>query len=117
MPDELRLTEILTTSSAVANYRGVPDVRAVDVLDATRILREEITLEDLGRPRSPLLSRVSPAGKSATHGVRELAQRWFAELGSDPTSAFGPGQFEQFLADLLALAAEEAGGTGPEDES
>ena len=115
MPDSLRLTEVLTTASAVANYRGVHDVRAIDVLDAIRILREEMTLDDLGRPRSPLLSRASPAGVGATVAVRELAQRWFAALDSDPVAEFFGGQFAEFEEELVALVAEEAGeghGTG-----
>ena len=107
MAERLRLTEILTTSSAVANYRGVPAVRAIDVLDAVAVLRGEKTLDDLGRPLSPLVSRVSGAGSGATEGVRDLAQRWFASLGADPTAEFSDAQLSAFEAELARLADVE----------
>lgn len=108
MGEGLRLSEILTTSSAVANYRGVQNVRARDVLDAVAMLRGEKTLDDLGRPLSPIVSRISGAGSGATEGVRELAQRWFAVLGEDPRAELDDEQLREFELELAALADGEA---------
>ena len=108
MGEGLRLSEILTTSSAVANYRGVRNVRALDVLDAVAMLRGEKALDDLGRPLSPMVSRISGAGSGATDGVRELAQRWFAALGEDPTAELDDQQQRNFELELSALAEREA---------
>ena len=108
MGEGLRLSEILTTSSAVANYRGVHDVRAVDVLDALSMLRGQKTLDDLGRPLSPMVSRISGAGSGATEGVRELAQRWFAVLGQDSTAELSDEQLRELELELTELAEGEA---------
>ena len=103
MTERLRLTEILTTSSAVANYLGVPEVRPQDVLLALEILRGEKSLDDLGRPQSPMISRLTKAGGGAEPAVRELAQRWFAELGGDLAGEFDEAQLQRFEAELRSL--------------
>jgi len=98
----MRLTEILTTASAVANFSGVPAVSAGHLRIAIDILRGEKTLDDLGRPVSPLVSRVTGAGSGATDGVRELAQRWFSRQNGDVT-------YELSESELMALRDEIAG--------
>lgn len=104
-PEPLRLTEILTTSSAVANYLGQPDVTADHVLRAIAILQGTQTMESLGRPVSPLVPR-GPAGGGADPRVRDLAQRWFATLGRDLGAAFDDDQLADFIRDLREIAAE-----------
>lgn len=100
MPDALRLTEILTTSTAVANYLGSRTVEAGHVASAVAILRGEKTIDDLGRPQSPLLSRVTGAGSGVAEAVREIAQRWFAVFEGDVLREFTDEQLAQFLAEL-----------------
>lgn len=107
MTERLRLTEILTTASAVANFKGVPDVCAEHVLDAIAILQGEKTLDDLGRPVSPLVSRVTGAGSGATPGVRALAQQWFARQASDVTYELPDEELADLREALGALAAKE----------
>lgn len=101
----LRLTEVLTTASAVANYLGVPQVNASHMLSAVAILREEMTLDDLGRPQSPLVSRMTGAGSGAEPAARELAQRWFARFGKDVTREFSEAELDEFLGEVRALAS------------
>ncbi len=98
----LRLTEILTTSAAVANYQGYAEVGPVHLLHAVAILQGEERMEDLGRPVSPLVPR-SPGGGGAMPAVRELAGRWFALLGSDVSAVMTPEQIEAFVSEVRAL--------------
>lgn len=101
-PEGLRLTEILTTSAAVANYLGHADVGPGHVLHAVAILQGAERLEDLGGPVSPLVPR-GPAAGGAAPAVRELAMRWFALLGSDVSAVMTPEQLDAFVAELRAL--------------
>ncbi|MBE0609887.1 MAG: hypothetical protein IH609_10930 [Dehalococcoidia bacterium] len=104
-PEPLRLTEILTTSSAVANYLGQPDVTAAHMLSAIAILRGEMTMESLGRPVSPLVPRVRGGG-GADPRVRELARRWFARLGGDVGAALDDVQLAGLVGELNGIALE-----------
>lgn len=107
MADEpLRFADILTTASAVANYLGQPTVTARHLLDAVAILREEKDLDDLGRPVSPLVSRAMGPRGDVEPAVRELAQRWFAKLGSSVAAELSSDQLTDLLAELAALAAQ-----------
>ena len=108
MSDGLRLTDILTTASAVANFKGVPEVSAEHLLLAIEVLQGDKTLDDLGRPVSPLVSRVSKAGSGATVGVRELAQRWFSRQGSDPAYELTSDELRTLREELQTLAGQEA---------
>ena len=104
--DDIRLTEILTTASAVANYLGEVDVSASHLAHAIAILLGETTLEDLGRPLSPLIRRVPPGqAGGADPEVRALAQRWFAELGGDVTAVLTPQQLIQLREEIARLRA------------
>jgi hypothetical protein len=108
----IRFVEVLTTGSAVANYLGAADVSARHLLWAIAILREEATLEDLGRPLSPLVRRGQPGSEPE---VRQFAQRWFARLGSDPHAGLAGELLAEMLQELetMAHASEErAGGAG-----
>ena len=100
MSDGLRLTEILTTASAIANFVGDADVGPGHVLDAIAVLEGEKGMGDFGRPVSPLV----PRGKAgAAPAVREIAQRWFAVLGSDVKAALSARQLDELRAELRAL--------------
>ena len=102
--DDIRLTEILTTASAVANYLGAVDVSADHLAYSIAILLDEITMEDLGRPLSPLVRRLPPGmGGGAEPKVRDLAQRWFAAVGGDVTAVLTTLQLQQFRADVEQL--------------
>jgi len=106
-PGAIRFLDILTTASAVANYLGVADVTPAHVRDAIAILREEKTLDDLGRPLSPLVRRAPPGtAGGADARVRELAQRWYAALANDPAAELTVAQVEALTAELDALAAQ-----------
>jgi hypothetical protein len=107
MPDALRLTEILTTSSAVANYLGERTVEARHVLLAIEILLGTKTLDDIGRPQSPVISRVTGAGSGAAEDVRELAQRWFAVFEGDVLREFSDAELDEFIEELRLI--EERG--------
>ena len=102
MTEGLRLTEALTTSSAVATYLGAHSVTAEHVLTAIGILRGTVPLDDLGRPQSPMLSRATGAGREVDALVREIAQRWFSKLGSDPFAEMDAEQVSELEADLRA---------------
>lgn len=98
----LRLTDILTTSAAVANYQGQTDVDPRHVLHAIAILQGAERIEDLGRPVSPLVPR-GPGAGGAVPAVRDLAMRWFARLGSDVSAVMTAEQLDAFIAELRAI--------------
>lgn len=108
MSEALRLTDILTTAAAVTNFKGVPDVAAQHLLLAIEILQGEKTLDDLGRPVSPLVTRMSGAPPGATPGVKALAQRWFARQGSDPSYELSGDELEALRGELATLVTDEA---------
>ena len=98
MSGGLRFTEILTTATAVASYLGAEEIGAAHITMAVAVLREEVVMADLGNAPSPLVprSRTTPVAGP----VRELVQRWFAQLGSDPLAEMGPEGLEAFLVEL-----------------
>jgi hypothetical protein len=100
-PEPLRFIDILTTASAVANYLGEGTVGPHHLLHAVAILREETTIEALGRPVSPLVPR---PGRAVDARVRDLVQRWFASLGSDGNATIGGEALDRFLDDVRALS-------------
>lgn len=103
--DGLRFLDILTTASAVANYLGQPDVTPAHVREAISLLREEKTLDDLGRPLSPLVRRGPPGSAGGADArVRALAQRWYETLGSRPDAELSPEQLRDLIAELDGLA-------------
>jgi hypothetical protein len=103
MAEALRLTEILTTSSAVANYLGARTVEAQHLLLAIAILQGSKTLDDLGRPQSPLISRVTGAGSGVAEEVQELAQRWFAAFEGDVLREFREGELDELVEELRMI--------------
>ena len=77
------LADVLTTASAVAHFLGGQGVRAEHVAKALAIQRGLMTMEDLGKPLSPLVQRYPRgAGPGVDPAVQTLVQRWFAELGT-----------------------------------
>lgn len=97
MSTGISLADILTTSSSVANYLGVQDIAPGHLADAIALLLGETTLEQIGRPRSPLVPR-PPAGP-ATPQVRDFAQRWLERLDREATR-------ELTLPELLLMREE-----------
>ncbi len=105
-----RFTDILTNASAIADYLGQPIVTAHHLLQAIDILEERLTMEDLGRPSSPMLRNFrQPSG--ADPAIREFAQRWYAELGSNVQAELTDGQLAVLVSELRALGTS----ANPED--
>lgn len=103
--ETLRLIEILTTASAIANFGGTPDVDATHMLDAIAVLQGEKGIGDFGRPVSPLV----PRGKAgADPAVKEIARRWFTALGGHIEASLTAGQLDELQAELVALGRAEA---------
>ena len=100
--DGIRFTDILTTASAIANYLGVNEVLAGHLLDALSIIEGTRQMEELGRAVSPLVPRPR-SGPSASAEVRELAQRWFALLGSDPLAQVDGDALNRLREELARL--------------
>lgn len=97
-----RLTDILTNASAIADFVGEKDVSAQHMLDAIAVLNGDKTIDDFGKPAPPMLRRFrGPAG--ADPRVRELAQRWFADLGSNVSAELTGEQLAALAAELRAL--------------
>lgn len=106
--EPLRFADILTTASAIANYLGAPEVIPAHLRDAIRLLRDEIAMESLGRPRSPLVRGPGgAAGAGATSSVRAFAQRWFAELG-DANAEIDGGLLERFVSELTEMESQDS---------
>jgi hypothetical protein len=100
--EPIRFADVLTTASAVADYRGQAMVVAGDLLTAIDMLRGKLTLEDLGRPVSPLVPRPSERGSEAA--VRELVQRWWRELGEDVNATVEGEPLARLVAELRGIA-------------
>jgi hypothetical protein len=98
----VRFTDILTTASAVANYRGSPEVLAEHILDAIEIVAGGKSVEDLGRPLSPLVRR--PQGGSEPR-LRDLVQRWYTSLGGEVTAEIDGEELDRFASDVRALSS------------
>ncbi len=100
--DGIRLTDVLTTAAAVANYVAAPVVEPRHMLDAVDVLNGDRTMDDLGRPRSPLIhAHRGPA--PVNPAVRDLVQRWYQDLGSDVQAELTGGDLERFCKDLREI--------------
>ena len=86
----------------MASYLGEGVVEVRHVVLALDILQGARTLESVGRPLSPLVRR-PPGGPSVEPNLRELIQRWWTELGSDPQAELGATGIATFLAALAAM--------------
>jgi hypothetical protein len=85
----------------VANYLGADDVSAAHVLDAIAILSGGKSLEDLGRPVSPLVPRTFERGVEPS--VKDLVQRWWHDLGEDVNATLDAAALPLLTAELQAL--------------
>lgn len=101
----VRFTDVLTTASSIATYLAAPEVSPAMLLDAIAVLLGEKTIDDFGRPLSPLVRRPDPAVPPA---VRSLAQRWYARLGSDVTATLDDAAIAELRAEIAALGDEPA---------
>ena len=99
--EPLRFADILTTASAVANYLAAAEIQASHLLDAIALLRGERSMEELGRPLSPLVRR--PQGGAVAPGVRELVRRWFEDVGQDAAAEIDAAQLSALEAELRGL--------------
>ncbi|GAB4327027.1 MAG: hypothetical protein Kow0010_10370 [Dehalococcoidia bacterium] len=102
MGEPVRFVDVLTTASAVAHYRGHGTVTAAHLADALSIVLGEKSMEDLGRPASPML-RHGETGVDVSPAVRELAMHWFDALGNDPAATLDEGQVEELRRELHSL--------------
>lgn len=111
MAEPVRFVDVLTTASAVANYLGEGTVTAAHVAEAVAIVLGEKSMEDLGQPVSPMLRR-GPVGPEVSPRVRELARRWFDDLGGDPAARLDAAQIDAFRTELrgMLLEGDETGG-------
>lgn len=98
----IRFADILTTAVAVAGYLGADEVQSRHLQAALAILSGEGTMEDLGRPVSPLVRR-SPAGPSVAPAVRAFVQCWFERIGGDANALLPPARLAELRADLDLL--------------
>ncbi|MGI8422658.1 MAG: hypothetical protein ACR2NO_00830 [Chloroflexota bacterium] len=98
----LRFADILTTASAVASYLGSPAVTAAHMVSAIAVLCDEATLEDLGRPVSPLVTRGGPGAVEAE--VTAIVQRWFALIGNDADALLDAPTVRRLEQELRTLA-------------
>ncbi|MEP6870817.1 MAG: hypothetical protein ABI939_03100 [Anaerolineaceae bacterium] len=102
--EPLRFADILTTASAAAHYLGGANVAAEHLLYGIAILKQELTIEDLGRAVSPLVRRTQRGtGGTVEPVVRELAQRWFVTLGSDANATISPQQLVDLIEELQQM--------------
>ncbi len=103
-PGPIRFADILTTASAVASYLGEGEVVAIHLVHAIDILTARITLDDLGRALSPLVRRTPPGmGSTVQPAVRDLVQRWYAELDSNHAATMTESHLARLRTELAQL--------------
>jgi len=103
----LRFVDVLTTSSAVTSFLGAAETTAGHLIAAVAILQGELTVEDLGRPVSPLL-RAARGPQSVEPAVRALVQSWFQRVGGSGEAEIGGEQLQLFVAELRLLESGES---------
>ncbi len=101
----LRFADILTTAAAVADYMGVADVSGEHLLAAMNILLEDLQLEDMGRPVSPMLRR-NGQEKGVEPAVKELVKRWFARVGTDINARLDAALLDEFRDEIMRAAGD-----------
>ncbi|MEZ4492539.1 MAG: hypothetical protein R3C29_04395 [Dehalococcoidia bacterium] len=101
--EPVRLTDIFTNAAAIADYTGAAVVEPVHLLEAIEHLRE-------GRPwqfaeDAPVRSPLGRSGQRAAvpAALRDLAQRWFKRLESDPLAELGPVEVEELKGEIENL--------------
>ena len=102
LPGPIRFADILTTASAVASYLGVATVTAAHLIESVAILRGEKSVEDLGRPVSPLVSR-SSQGADVEPAARDLVQHWFFAVGQDINATLDEDETALLVVQLAGL--------------
>ncbi len=110
MEEEIRFLDLLTTATAVANFRGSDTVCAEHFEIAADILRGLKSMDETGGPGSLPVSR--GAGGNVAPALQELVQDWYRRLGGDPDATIDDDALEVFLAE--ARAAERKAGTHAE---
>lgn len=103
----LRFVDVLTTSAAVTSFLGVAVTTASHIIAAVAILQGELTIEDLGRPVSPLL-RSARGPQSVDPAVRHLVQSWFQRVGGTGDAEIGGEQLRLFVGELRLLESGES---------
>lgn len=101
VPTPITLADVLTTAAAVANYLAAPNVAPAHLDGALEVLLGDISIDDIGRPLSPLVRRPDPG--AALPPVRDLAQRWLARLGGDPSRELTDSELQALRMDVAAL--------------
>jgi hypothetical protein len=101
--DRPSLADLLTTASAASHFAGEQVIRLEHLLQAIRLQTGELTMEELGKPVSPLVQRYPRGlGPAVEPQLRELVQRWFLRLGSQATVALSHEEIAALRADIGA---------------
>jgi len=108
MPQPLRFTDILTNAAAIATLLGDDDVTARHLGQAVQLLRDEVTVDQLGKPRSPL-GRETAQGPRVSPQLQAFVQLWYRELGFAPLAMIDGEQLARFLREAAALETEAGG--------
>ncbi len=84
----------------MADYVGASAIGPDHVIASLDILEGKATMEEQGRPVSPLLRRGRP---EPTAEVRGVVQRWFDDLGSDVSAQLSPESAEELRKEMERL--------------
>ncbi len=93
----IRLADILSAASSLADFRLEPVITMAHLQLALRVVLGEAVLEDLGGGASPLIPRRLPPRPHAD--VVEFARRWNERLGG-PFVPIGPAALAELRAEL-----------------
>jgi len=107
MDEEIRFLDLLTTATAVANFRGSDTVCAEHFEMAADILRGLKSMDESAGPAPPLFS--GGGSGAVAPALQELVQDWYRRLGGDPDATIDDDALDVFLAE--ARAAERRAGT------
>lgn len=105
--EDIRFTDILTTSTSVANFLRASLVEKSHMIAAIDLLEEKISPEDLGTPQ-PFLGSRPGAGPGVAPEIAAMVRKWWDSLGQDPQAVMSGEKMDAFRREIEAMKPPNA---------